>query len=76
MKEVKVNEAKTNLSQLIAKLVSGEEREIVIFNGQKPVAKLTPYVSQTSAFGLFKGIEYRDDTFSSELVEEEFADYI
>jgi prevent-host-death family protein len=42
MLKVKVHEAKTNLSRLLARVETGEE--IVIFRGDNPVAKLIPAV--------------------------------
>ena len=52
---VKVNEAKTHLSQLLSQLEKGEEDEIIIMRGSKPVGRFLPYHEKKSAFGLLQG---------------------
>jgi prevent-host-death family protein len=47
MLRVKVHEAKTNLSRLLAQVEAGEE--VVIFRGNSPVAKLIPVGSSPKA---------------------------
>jgi prevent-host-death family protein len=73
---VKIHEAKTNLSKLIARVEAGEE--IVIARGDKPVVKVVPF--QTAAKrkrvpGAMKGIwpEIPDAFFFDPLPEEELA---
>lgn len=65
MKTVKVHEAKTHLSRLLAEVEAGEE--IVIARGNKPIARLIPApkdaatleeirAKRISAFGSMKGM--------------------
>lgn len=44
--QINVNEAKTNLSELMKKLESGEEKEIVIARYGKPVIRMVPFVAK------------------------------
>lgn len=76
MTVVKIHEAKTNLSKLIARVEAGEE--IVIARGDKPVAKVVPLKSsarQKRVPGAMKGIwpEIPDAFFFDPLPEEELA---
>lgn len=43
MKPVKMHEAKTNFSRLIARVESGEE--IVVQRGDRPVARIVPFAA-------------------------------
>ena len=66
MTKVKVHEAKTNLSKLIAKVEAGEE--VIICRGDKVVAKLTAAndakkVLPNRGLGNLKGIIEWDDRF-------------
>ncbi len=66
MIKVKIHEAKTNLSKLIAKVEAGEE--VVICRGDKEVARLsaaidTKKVLPNRGFGNLKGIIEWDDRF-------------
>ena len=76
MTTVKIHEAKTNLSKLIARVEAGEE--IVIARGDKPVAKVVPLKTaarQKRVPGAMKGIwpEIPDAFFFDPLPEEELA---
>lgn len=55
MKIVNIHDAKTHLSQLIEKVLKGEE--IIIGKSGKPVAKLSRYdhPAQPRKFGIWKG---------------------
>jgi prevent-host-death family protein len=73
MAVVKIHEAKTNLSKLIARVEAGEE--IVIARGDTPVVKLTPLkpVRNHPRFGALKGKlpHIPDEFFFDPLPEEE-----
>lgn len=73
MTTVKIHEAKTNLSKLIARVEAGEE--IVIARGDKPVAKVVPLVEikRRPRFGALKGKlpHIPDEFFFDPLPEEE-----
>ncbi len=73
MTVVNVHYAKTNLSQLLARVAEGEE--IVIARGATPVAKLAPLVSgkKKRVFGRRKGEVTLDDGFFEPLPEDELA---
>jgi len=76
MTVVKIHEAKTNLSQLIARVEAGEE--IVIARGDKPVVKIVPVEpaeKEGRVAGAMKGIwpELPDSFFFDPLPEEELA---
>ncbi|MDE2999668.1 MAG: type II toxin-antitoxin system Phd/YefM family antitoxin [Gemmatimonadota bacterium] len=73
MSFVDVNDAKTNLSCLLAKVDAGEE--IVIARDGKPVARLVPYGNQkgTRQFGAMKGRIVVDDGFFDPLPEVELT---
>jgi prevent-host-death family protein len=73
---VKIHEAKTNLSRLIARVEAGEE--IVIARGDKPVVKVVPVESapkKKRVAGAMKGIwpDLPDAFFFDPLPEEELA---
>lgn len=66
MTKVKIHEAKTNLSKLIAKVEAGEE--VVICRGDKEVARLVPAndarkVLPNRGLGNLKGVIEWDDRF-------------
>lgn len=66
MTKVKIHEAKTNLSKLIAKVEAGEE--VVICRGDKEVARLVPAnddrkVPPNRGLGNLKGVIEWDDRF-------------
>jgi prevent-host-death family protein len=71
MLKVKVHEAKTNLSRLLARVETGEE--IVIFRGDNPVAKLVPVRSPPKARrpGRLKNQAKLDPSFFDPLPETE-----
>ena len=71
MTAVKIHQAKTELSRLIAKVETGEE--IVIMRGMTPVAKLVPYAPAVSPreSGRWKGLITLDDRFFEPLPDDE-----
>lgn len=73
MSFIDVNEAKTNLSCLLAKVDADEE--MVIARDGKPVARLVPYGKHrgTRQFGAMKGRVVADDRFFNPLPEVELA---
>jgi prevent-host-death family protein len=76
MTVVKIHEAKTNLSSLIARVEAGEE--IVIARGDKPVVKVVPLASaakEKRVPGAMKGIwpDVPDAFFFDPLPEEELT---
>ena len=56
MKTVSIHAAKTNLSQLLARVEAGEE--IVLARGKRPIAKLVPFgpPAATRRFGALRGV--------------------
>ncbi len=70
---VKVHEAKSQLSKLIAAAEAGEE--VVIARGTKPVVKLTPIepVKVKRKFGSMKGQIALTDAFFEPLPDDELA---
>ena len=72
---VKMHEAKTHLSSLVARAVQGED--IVIARGDEPLVRLVPIKDATSrrkeAFGAMRGQFAIDDRFFEPLPEEELA---
>lgn len=68
-----VNDAKTNLSSLLAKVEAGAE--IVIARHGKPVARFVPYGRHqgTRRFGAMKGRVMVDDRFFHPLPEVELT---
>jgi prevent-host-death family protein len=75
MTTVKIHEAKTNLSKLIARAEAGEE--IVIARDDKPVVKLTPLATarKKRVPGAMKGVwpSLPDSFFFDPLPQEELA---
>ena len=71
MLTVKIHEAKTQLSRLIASVESGEE--VTILRGDTPVAKLVPVPKHLEPRkpGRLKGLIVMDDSFFDPLPEEE-----
>jgi prevent-host-death family protein len=70
---VKVHEAKTQLSKLIAAALAGEE--VVIARGNEPVVRLIPLAPPAGRrqFGRYKGMFELTDAFFEPLPEEELA---
>ena len=67
---VKVSEAKTNLSRLLAQVESGEE--VIIVRNGKPVARLAPIQKRGKPHtDVFKGKFVLPDSFLDPLPEEE-----
>ena len=70
MTSVSVHEAKTHLSRLIEKVLSGEE--VVITRNRQPVARLAPVKAKPKRrFGRLKGLIHLDDSFFDPLPEDE-----
>ncbi len=71
MHTVKIHEAKTHLSRLIASVEAGEE--ITILRGDTPVAKLVPVPKRLEPRkpGRLKGLILMDDSFFEPLPEDE-----
>ena len=79
---VKMHEAKTQLSKLVAAALAGED--VVIARGSEPLVRLTPVAqperkprpapgSLTRKFGILKGEVALDDSFFDPLPEDELA---
>lgn len=74
MATVKMHEAKTHLSSLVARAVGGED--IVIARGDLPQVRLVPVEEKPKpkrVFGAMKGQFAIDDRFFEPLPEEELA---
>ncbi len=73
MHTVKMHDAKTNLSRLIARVEAGEE--VVIMRGTTPVARLVPIQQQPAERqpGRLAGKIRLDDSFFEPLSEEDLA---
>jgi prevent-host-death family protein len=71
MTTVGMHAAKSQLSQLVAKVEAGEE--VIITRGDKPVARLVPFEQRPvrNAFGAMQGRLPIDDRFFEPLPEEE-----
>jgi prevent-host-death family protein len=69
---VNVHEAKTHLSQLLARVEAGEE--IVIARAGKPVARLEPFFGGPKIRIGFMDIKLPDDFFEP-MTEEELAEW-
>jgi prevent-host-death family protein len=70
---VKMHQAKSQLSKLIAAALAGEE--VVIARGSEPMVKLTPVkpVANKRRFGAYKGQLKVPDSFFEPLSDEELA---
>lgn len=74
MTAVTVHAAKTNLSQLIARVEAGEE--VVIMRGAEPVVRLVPVAEQPRrVFGALAGKVVVTDAFFEDLPNEELANW-
>ena len=75
MLKIKVHEAKTNLSRLLARVETGEE--VVIFRGDNPVARLVPAgpVPKTRRAGRLKNQAKLDPSFFDPLPEAELRQW-
>ncbi len=73
MVTVTIHAAKTNLSQLLARVEAGEE--IVLARGKSPIAKLVPYAPAVARrrFGSMKGQVQVDAAFFEPLPEAELT---
>jgi prevent-host-death family protein len=68
--QVNVQDAKTRLSELLARVERGEE--IVIARGGKPIARLSSYVAPLREVGFVPGPPLPDSFFDA-ISEEELA---
>jgi prevent-host-death family protein len=73
MDTVTIHNAKTQLSQLLARVEAGEE--IVLARGKQPIAKLVPYhpAEPRRRFGALRDIVTVGPGFFEPLPEEELA---
>ncbi|MBV8568285.1 MAG: type II toxin-antitoxin system Phd/YefM family antitoxin [Methylobacteriaceae bacterium] len=73
MKVVTIHAAKTNLSQLLARVEAGEE--IVLARGKHPIAKLVPFRAPQAGrrFGTLRGTVSVGPEFFEPLPEPELA---
>lgn len=69
MQIINIHQAKTNLSRLIEKTLSGED--VIIAKAGKPVAKIVPYkkTSKPRKLGLWKGKVWVAPDFDEESEE-------
>ena len=68
MLQVSVHEAKTHLSRLLRRAISGEE--VVITRSGQPVARLVPMAGGKPVFGVDQGRFVVPDDFNDPLDEE------
>jgi antitoxin (DNA-binding transcriptional repressor) of toxin-antitoxin stability system len=75
MAVITIHVAKTNLSQLLARVEAGEE--IVLARGKVPIAKLVPFQTPPTGrkFGALAGIVSVGPEFFEPLPEQELADW-
>ncbi len=75
MTVVTIHNAKTNLSQLLARVEAGEE--IVLARGKQPVARIVPFESRPvkREFGALRGIVSVGPEFFEPLPPEDLADW-
>lgn len=71
MKTFTVHAAKTQLSQLLARVEAGEE--IVLARGTRPIAKLVPFAPVKRQFGALRGVVTVGPEFFDPLPPEELA---
>jgi prevent-host-death family protein len=73
METVTIHTAKTNLSQLLARVEAGEE--IILARGKQPIAKLVPFQPppKKRRFGALRGIITIGPEFFERLPEQELA---
>jgi prevent-host-death family protein len=73
MATVTIHTAKTNLSQLLARVEAGEE--IILARGKQPIAKLVPFQPppKKRQFGALRGVVTVGPEFFEPLPEQELA---
>jgi prevent-host-death family protein len=73
METVTIHTAKTNLSQLLARVEAGEE--IILARGKQPIAKLVPFQPppKKRRFGALRGIITIGPEFFEPLPEQELT---
>ena len=73
MATVTIHTAKTTLSQLLARVESGEE--IVLARGKVPIARIVPYqpVAPKRQFGALRGLVSVGPAFFEPLPDDELA---
>lgn len=72
---VTIHNAKTNLSQLLARVEAGEE--IILARGKEPIARIVPFQSRARKreFGAMRGVVSVGPEFFEPLTAEELADW-
>ena len=75
MTVVTIHNAKTNLSQLLARVEAGEE--IILARGKQPIARLVPFHAPAAKrrFGAMRGIISVGPEFFEPLPTEELTDW-
>ena len=75
MTVVTIHNAKTNLSQLLARVEAGEE--IILARGKAPVARLVPFqpTAAKRQFGAMRGVVSVGPEFFEPLSAEDLADW-
>jgi len=73
METVTIHNAKTTLSQLLARVEAGEE--IVLARGNQPIAKIVPYhpVAPKRQFGALRGVVSVGPEFFEPLPDDELT---
>ena len=73
METVTIHTAKTNLSQLLARVEAGEE--IILARGKHPIAKLVPFQPppKKRRFGALRGVVTIGPEFFEALPQQELA---
>jgi prevent-host-death family protein len=73
MKIVTIHSAKTNLSQLLARVEAGEE--IILARGKEPIAKIVPFRAPPirRRFGALRGVISVGPEFFEPLPEQELT---
>ena len=72
---VTIHNAKTNLSQLLARVEAGEE--IILARGKQPIARIVPFQPPATKrqFGTMRGIVSVGPEFFEPMTAEELADW-
>ena len=75
METITIYAAKTNLSQLLARVEAGEE--IILARGKQPIAKLAPFKPPTTKrrFGALRAIVRVGPEFFEPLPDQELQDW-
>jgi len=72
---VTIHNAKTNLSQLLARVEAGEE--IILARGKQPIARIVPFQPPATKrqFGTMRGIVSVGPEFFEPMTAEDLADW-